>query len=54
MAALDPVGGKEFIRHRRYRRVRLANTLPVTVTSRRGKATFDVNVLSLEGGLLSR
>ncbi len=53
MAALDPVGGKEFIRHRRYRRVRLANTLPVTVMSRRGKATLDVNVLSLEGGLLS-
>jgi hypothetical protein len=53
MAALDPVGGKEFIRHRRYRRVQLPNTVPVTVTTRRGKATLDANVLSLEGGLLS-
>lgn len=53
MAALDPAGAKDFIRHRRYRRVRLPNTLPVTVTTRRGKATVDVNVLSLEGGLLS-
>jgi hypothetical protein len=53
MAALDPVGGKEFIRHRRYRRVQLMNTVPVTVITRRGKATLDANVLSLEGGLLS-
>jgi hypothetical protein len=53
MTALDPVGGKEFIRHRRYRRVQLPNTVPVTVTTRRGKATLDANVLSLEGGLLS-
>ena len=53
MAALDPNGANDFIRHRRYRRVQLPNTLPVTVTSRRGKATLDVNVLSLEGGLLS-
>jgi hypothetical protein len=53
MAALDPANGNEFIRHRRYRRVRLPSTLPVTVTSRRGKATLDANVLSLEGGLLS-
>jgi hypothetical protein len=27
--------------------------VPVTVITRRGKATLDVNVLSLEGGLLS-
>jgi len=53
LAPLDPVPGKDVARHRRYRRIRLARTVPATISSARGKYSSAISVLSLEGGLLS-
>lgn len=53
LAPLDPVPGRDFVRHRRYRRIRLPKAVPAVITSARGKISSAINVLSLEGGLLS-
>ncbi|HKQ87929.1 MAG TPA: PilZ domain-containing protein, partial [Candidatus Acidoferrales bacterium] len=53
LAPLDPVPDKDVVRHRRYRRVRLARDVPAVVTSSRGRYSSSISVLSLEGGLLS-
>ena len=53
LAPLDPVPSKDVARHRRYRRVRLARSVPATISSARGKYSSAISVLSLEGGLLS-
>ncbi len=53
LAPLDPIPEKDVVRHRRYRRVRLARDVPAVVTSARGKYSSSISVLSLEGGLLS-
>jgi hypothetical protein len=53
LAPLDPIPERDFVRHRRYRRVRLPRAVPATITSARGKFTSAISVLSLDGGLLS-
>ena len=53
LAPLDPVTDSDFVRQRRYRRVRLPRAVPATITSARGKFTSAISVLSLDGGLLT-
>ena len=53
LAPLDPIPERDFVRHRRYRRIRLPRTVPAVITSARGKYSSGISVLSLEGGLLS-
>jgi hypothetical protein len=53
LAPLDPIPERDFVRHRRYRRVRLPRQVPATVTSARGKYSSAISVLSLDGGLLN-
>jgi hypothetical protein len=53
LAPLDPIPDRDVVRHRRYRRVRLARNVPAVITSARGKYSSAISVLSLEGGLLS-
>ena len=53
LAPLDPVPGRDVVRHRRYRRIRLPRNVPAVITSARGKQSSAISVLSLEGGLLS-
>jgi hypothetical protein len=53
LAPLDPIPERDFVRHRRYRRIRLPRNLPAVITSARGKYSSAISVLSLEGGLLS-
>jgi hypothetical protein len=53
LAPLDAIAERDFVRHRRYRRVRLPRNVPALVTSAKGKYTSAISVLSLDGGLLS-
>jgi hypothetical protein len=53
LAPLDPISERDFVRHRRHRRVRLPRRVPAVVTSSRGKYSTAISILSLEGGLLS-
>jgi hypothetical protein len=53
LAPLDPIPERDFVRHRRYRRVRLPRNVPALVTSAKGKYSSAISVLSLDGGLLS-
>jgi hypothetical protein len=53
LAPLDPIPERDFVRHRRYRRVRLPRNVPAVVTSSKGKYSSAISVLSLDGGLLS-
>jgi hypothetical protein len=53
LAPLDPIRERDFIRHRRYRRIRLPRNVPAVITSARGKYSSAISVLSLDGGLLS-
>jgi hypothetical protein len=53
LAPLDPIPERDVVRYRRYRRVRLPRDVLATVTSRRGKCSSAISVLSLEGGLLN-
>src|SRR5271154_3741067 len=53
LAPLDPIPERDFVRHRRYRRVRLPRQVPATITSARGKYSSSISVLSLDGGLLN-
>ncbi len=53
IAPLDPIPDRDFVRHRRYRRVRLPRNVPAVITSARGKFSSAISVLSLDGGLLS-
>lgn len=52
-APLDPRPERDFIRYRRYPRVRMAKPVQAVVQSKRGKCEPAVQVLSLEGGLLT-
>src|SRR5579875_427963 len=53
IAPLDAQSDRDFVRSRRYPRVRMSSPLPAVVQSGRGKSQPSVQVLSLEGGLLS-
>jgi hypothetical protein len=53
IAPLDPILERDFVRHRRYRRIRLPRQVPAVISSPRGKSNSAISVLSLDGGLLS-
>ena len=53
LAPLDPRPERDFVRHRRYRRVRLSRSVPAVVSSAQGKQSLSINVLSLDGGMVS-
>jgi hypothetical protein len=53
LAPLDPAPERDVVRYRRYRRIRLPRNVPAVITSKRGKHSSAISVLSLEGGLLS-
>jgi PilZ domain len=53
LAPLDAIPGRDVVRHRRHRRIRLPRHVPAVLTSARGKYPSSISVLSLEGGLLS-
>jgi hypothetical protein len=53
LAPLDPIPERDFVRHRRYQRIRLPRNVPAVITSARGKYSSSISVLSLEGGLLT-
>jgi hypothetical protein len=53
LAPLDPMPGRDVVRYRRYKRIRLARNVPAVIMSQRGKYSSAISVLSLEGGLLS-
>jgi PilZ domain-containing protein len=52
-APLDPRPERDFIRYRRYPRVRMARPVQAVIQSKRSKCEPAVQVLSLEGGLLT-
>src|ERR1700733_476276 len=53
LAPLDPLPEKDFVRYRRYRRTKLSRTVPALVSSAHGKQSLAINVMSLDGGLIS-
>ncbi|MGC1105231.1 MAG: PilZ domain-containing protein [Candidatus Acidiferrales bacterium] len=53
LAPLDAKRDHDFVRYRRYERIRMIRPMPAVIQSQRGKYQPAVQVLSLEGGLLS-
>jgi hypothetical protein len=53
LAPLDAKRDRDFVRYRRYPRVRMTRPMGAVIESQRGKYQPTVQVLSLEGGLLS-
>jgi hypothetical protein len=53
IAPLDPLPEKDFVRFRRYRRTKLARTVPALVSSAHGRQSLAINIMSLDGGLIS-
>jgi len=50
---LDPVIEKDFVRARRYRRTKLTRAVPALVSSAHGKQSLAIDVMSLDGGLIT-
>lgn len=53
LAPLDAKRDHDFVRYRRYQRIKMARSMPAVIESQRGKYQPGVQVLSLEGGLLT-
>ena len=53
LAPLDARPERDFVRYRRYPRIKRSRPVPAVIQSKRGKYQPAVQVLSLEGGLLS-
>ena len=53
LAPLDAKLDRDFVRFRRYERIRMVRPMPAVIQSHRGKSQPAVQILSLEGGLLS-
>ncbi|HEV2615824.1 MAG TPA: PilZ domain-containing protein [Candidatus Acidoferrales bacterium] len=53
LAPLDARRDRDFVRYRRYPRVKMSQPVPAVIQSKRGTYQPAVQVLSLEGGLLS-
>jgi hypothetical protein len=53
LAPLDAKRDRDFVRYRRYQRIRMTRPMPAVIESQRGKYQPAVQVLSFEGGLLS-
>ena len=53
LAPLDAKLDRDFVRYRRYQRIRMVRPMPAVIQSQRAKYQPAVEVLSLEGGLLN-
>lgn len=53
LAPLDARRDRDFVRYRRYPRVKMTQPVPAVIQSKRGTYQPAVQILSLEGGLLS-
>ena len=53
LAPLDARRDRDFIRYRRYPRIKMTQPVPAVIQSKRGTYQPAVQILSLEGGLLS-
>lgn len=53
LAPLDARRDRDFVRYRRYERIRMSRPMPAVIESQRGRYQPAVQVLSLEGGLLN-
>ncbi|MHB8527200.1 MAG: HEAT repeat domain-containing protein [Candidatus Acidiferrales bacterium] len=53
LAPLDARPERDFVRYRRYPRIKMSRPVPAVIQSKRGKYQPAVQVLSFEGGLLS-
>lgn len=53
LAPLDARRDRDFVRYRRYPRIKMTQPVPAVIQSRRGTYQPAVQILSLEGGLLS-
>lgn len=53
LAPLDARRDRDFVRYRRYPRIKMAQPVPAVIQSKRGTYQPAVQILSLEGGLLS-
>ena len=53
LAPLDARTDRDFVRYRRYPRIRMTKPVSAVIQSKRGKYQPAIQVLSLEGGLLS-
>jgi hypothetical protein len=53
LAPLDPKPNRDYVRQRRYKRVKLSRSVPATITTQHANFDTAISVLSLDGGLLS-
>jgi PilZ domain len=53
LAPLDPKPSHDYVRQRRYKRIRLARNVPATISTANSNYATAISVLSLDGGLLS-
>ena len=52
LAPLDPKPNRDYVRQRRYKRVKLARNVPATISTANANYSSAISVLSLDGGLL--
>jgi hypothetical protein len=52
LAPLDPKPNRDYIRQRRYKRIKLSRNVPATITTMTANHSTAISVLSLDGGLL--
>jgi hypothetical protein len=52
LAPLDPKPNRDYVRQRRYKRIKLSRNVPATITTITANHNTAISVLSLDGGLL--
>ena len=52
LAPLDPKPNRDYVRQRRYKRIKLSRNVPATITTMTANHATAISVLSLDGGLL--
>jgi hypothetical protein len=52
LAPLDPKPNRDYVRQRRYKRIKLSRNVPATITTLTANHSTAISVLSLDGGLL--
>ncbi len=52
LAPLDPKPNRDYVRQRRYKRIKLSRTVPATISTAKINCSTAISVLSLDGGLL--
>jgi hypothetical protein len=53
LAPLDPKPNRDYVRQRRYKRIKLTRNVPATISTAHANFHTAISVLSLDGGLLS-